>query len=280
MTSPIYPCLWFNGMAAEAAELYCSIFLQAQVTLNTQMVVLFEASGQKFMCLNGGTRFSFNSTVSFYVQCETETEADCAWEALANGGKVLMALNTYDWSKKYGWVQDRFGVNWQLSLGPLTDVGQKFIPTLMFTGAQAGKAAEAVDYYTSLFSHSSVIGLYKYGINDSDKEGLIKHAQFKLGGSFFMAMDSTQMPGIQFNEAVSLVLECDDQEMIDHYWNQLTAAGGTEGRCGWLKDKFGVSWQVIPKEMGALMSRTDKGDRVIQALMKMNKIEVDALRNA
>jgi predicted 3-demethylubiquinone-9 3-methyltransferase (glyoxalase superfamily) len=279
MANTIYPCLWFNGNAKEAATFYCSVFNNTHITADTPMVVTFESAGQKFMCLNGGPQFTFNPSISFFVLLETEEELDKAWNKLSEEGSVLMPLGNYDWSRKYGWVQDRFGMNWQLSFGKMQDVGQQFTPTLMFTGEQQGKAEMAVQFYTSIFDNSSVIGILKYGKDDEDVEGTVKHAQFTLDGTVFMAMDSSMSHDFSFNEAISFVVNCNTQQEIDYYWSKLSE-GGSEEQCGWLKDQFGVSWQVVPAILGELMNTPGKSERVMQAFMKMKKFDIEALQNA
>ena len=279
MSQTIYPCLWFDGNAKEAAEFYCTVFSETYITSDTPMVVNFEASGQKFMCLNGGPAFKINPSISYFVIFEKVEELDLAWRQLMEGGTALMPLDAYDWSAKYGWVQDRFGVNWQLSFGKLTEVGQRFTPVLMFNGKHQGRAEEAILYYTSVFEPSSIVGMLRYAKGEPDKEGTIKHAQFQLGNSVMMAMDSSYPHTFGFNEAISLVVECNDQEVIDHYWNELSA-GGEESQCGWLKDRFGVSWQIIPAKLSQLVTAPGKGDRVMQALMQMKKLDIEKLENA
>lgn len=279
MTHTLYPCLWFNGHAKEAAAFYCTVFKGSQITADTPMVVTFESAGQKIMCLNGGPQFSFTPSISFFVQLEKEEEINSAWASLSEGGKVLMPFDAYEWSKKYGWVQDRFGVNWQLSFGKPEDVGQKFTPSFLFTGEQYGKAEEAIQFYTSVFRPSSVTGILKYSAGDGDKEGGVKHAQFNLGGYMFMAMDSSLQHGFTFTEAVSFVVECKTQEEIDYYWKELSK-GGSEGQCGWLKDRFGVSWQVVPSILGKLMSDPEKAEKVIRVVMKTKKFDMEELQNA
>ncbi|MEP6736510.1 MAG: VOC family protein [Chryseolinea sp.] len=140
MTEPIYPCLWFDGIAKEAAEFYCAVFKGSKITMENPMVVMFEANGGKFMCLNGGPQF-------------------------------------------------------------------------------------------------------------------------------------------KPNEANSYVIGCKDQQEIDYYWDKLTSNGGQESKCGWLKDKFGFSWQVIPSNIGQLMTDPVKGPKAMQELLKMTKIEVEKLKN-
>ncbi|WP_313807227.1 VOC family protein [Flavobacterium sp.] len=102
MKKPIYPCLWFDGKAKEAADFYCSVFADTKILETNPMVTTFDASGQKFMCLNGGPMFSINPSISFFVVCESETEVSTAWEKLTKEGSVLMPLGAYPWSEKYG----------------------------------------------------------------------------------------------------------------------------------------------------------------------------------
>ena len=279
MTHPIYPCLWFNGKAKEAADFYCSVFPGSVITAENPMVVMFESAGQKFMLLNGGPHFTLNPSVSFYVACETVEEVDKAWKKLLDGGSVLMPLNKYDWSEKYGWIQDKFGVSWQLSVGKMEDVGQKFSPTLMFANSQAGKAEQAIQFYTSVFENSSVVGIMRYSASDPDVEGTVKHAQFRLGERIFMAMDSSLPHSFSFNEAFSFVVDCETQEEIDYYWEKLSAVSEAE-RCGWLKDQFGVSWQIVPTILGKLMSDPSRSERVVKAFLQMKKFDIEKLKLA
>ena len=275
----IFPCLWFDGKAREAAEFYCSVLENTVITSENNIVVTFESSGQKFMCLNGGPEFKINPSISFYIICKSEDEIDRLWEAFIKGGSVLMPLGKYDWSNKYGWVCDRYGVNWQLSYGGIEDISQKISPVLMFTGNQCGKAEQAFNFYISVFRNSKVKSIARYLKGENDVEGTIKHAQFYLGNKIFMSMDSSYQHQFSFNEAVSFVVECDTQEEIDYYWERLTE-GGEEVQCGWLKDKFGVSWQVVPAILGKLMSDPSRAERVTAAFLKMKKFDIEKLLNA
>lgn len=279
MKNIIYPCLWFDGNAKEAAEFYCSIYSNSKIIADIPMVVTFELNGQKFMGLNGGPEYPPNPSISFFVLCETVEEIEQTWHKFMEGGNVLMPLNKYEWSEKYGWVQDKFGISWQLAYGKMQDVGQKFSPTLMFTNKQAGKAEQAIKFYTSVFGNSSIVGILKYAAGENDVEGTVKHAQFKLGQQGFMAMDSSLPHGFNFNEAISFVVDCNTQEEIDFYWNKLTK-GGEENKCGWLKDKFGVSWQIVPTILGKLMSEPERAPRMMQAIRQMKKFDIEKLVNA
>ena len=279
MKHSIYPCLWFDAKAKEAADFYCSVFPGSEIKSESEMVVMLESAGQKFMLLNGGPEFNINPSVSFYVICETENEIDKIWNSLIKGGSVLMPLDKYQWSAKYGWVQDKFGVSWQLSLGKVEEVGQKFTPLFMFTGKQAGKAEKAIKFYSEVFKESAIEDIARYVKGENDVEGTIKHSRFRLGRDMFMAMDSSFPHKFGFNEGISFVVTCDTQKEIDYYWNKLTA-GGEESQCGWLKDQFGVSWQIVPAILGKLMSDPSKSQRVINAFLKMKKFEIEKLVNA
>jgi len=279
MKNPIYPCLWFNGDAKAAALFYCSLFNNSKVTADTAMVVNFELEGQKFMGLNGGPNFTFNPSVSFFVICESESEIVTIWTKLVEGGFVMMALDKYPWSEKYGWLQDQFGVSWQLMLRSIAAMQQKITPALMFTGSQAGKAEQAMNFYTSLFSDSKIEDINRYLAGEGDVEGTVKHARFDLSHQSFIALDSSAQHGFQFNEAISFVVECDTQQEIDHYWNAFTKEG-QESMCGWLKDKFGVSWQIVPTILGKLMMDPERAPRVMKAFLTMKKFDIQKLQNA
>lgn len=279
MNPIIYPCLWFNGTAKEAAEFYCSAFSNSKVISENHLVVNIESAQQKFMLLNGGPQFKLNPSISFYVLCDNEEELDKAWNLFLQGGKILMPLDNYAWSQKYGWIQDRYGQSWQLALGNIEDVGQKFTPSLLFTADQCGRAAESIEFYTSVFEESKIRGILRFDKGEPEPEGLVKHAQFNLGKNVFMAMDSSHEHGFGFNEALSFVVECDTQDEIDYFWNKLSAIPEAE-QCGWLKDKFGVSWQIIPSVLNTLMGDPLKAQKVVEAFMKMKKFDIEKLVQA
>ncbi len=279
MKNPIYPCLWFDGQAKEAAEFYCTVFSNSKSKEENSFVTIFESFGQKFMCLNGGPAFKINPSISFFVMCETEAEIDDTWSKLLEGGAILMAMDKYPWSEKYGWVQDKYGVNWQLAYGKLAETGQKFTPTLMLTQKQHGNAEKAVNFYTSVFENSSITGILKYDENEPVEAGKVKHAQFQLDKTVFMAMDGGMTHEFGFNEAVSFVVSCKDQAEVDYYWDKLTE-DGEESMCGWLKDQFGVSWQIVPEILETLMSDPERFPRVMQAFMQMKKFDIETLLKA
>jgi predicted 3-demethylubiquinone-9 3-methyltransferase (glyoxalase superfamily) len=296
----IIPSLWFDRQAEEAAGFYASIFGNSRVGTpvratkagfdvhglpeGTVMTLEFELEGQRFAAINGGPFFTFNPSVSFLVGCGTREEVDRLWARLsAGGGEALMELGEYPFSERYAWLQDKYGLSWQVMHMGERRITQKIIPTLMFVGDKCGRAEEAIRLYTSVFPGSKVGDILRYGKGEEpDKEGTIKHAGFSLDGGDFAAMDSAYPHVFAFNEAVSFMKLCETQAEIDGYWASLTADGGQESMCGWLKDKFGVSWQIVPSVLREMLSDPDRGkvERVTNAFLKMKKLDIAEIRKA
>ena len=271
----ITPCLWFNDNSEEAANLYCSAFDNAKITARSPFVIGINLSGQSVTLLDGGPMYQPNPSISFFYICDTEKELERIWNAFVKEGTMMMPLDEYHWSKRYGWVTDKFGVSWQLSLGNLEDVGQRLTPSLLFTGKQRGRAEEALQYYSSVFKVSKTDGIL---YNEKNRK-LVQHAQFALLGQKFMVMDSEEDHKFNFSEGVSLTIHCETQEEIDYYWNSFTQ-GGEESMCGWLKDKFGVSWQIIPNVLDTLMSDPEKAGKAAKAFMAMRKLDIEQIVQA
>lgn len=233
------------------------------------------------MAISAGPYFKLNPAISMFVVFDNEAEIEEVWNKLVDGGKALMEYNTYPWAKKYGWLQDKYGVSWQLSWSENHKMEKRITPLLMFTQSGAGKAKEAIEEYTKIFPSSKVEMLVPYEKGDGDKEGYIKHSRFSLNGENFMAMDSSGPHQFIFNEAISFVVKCDDQEEIDHYWGKLSAYPESE-QCGWLKDKYGVSWQIVPSAMDKMMTEgtPEQMKRVTQSFLKMKKFDIVELEKA
>lgn len=286
----ITPHLWYDKEAKEAGAFYASAFkgrVKSTTTLdNTPSgsvdIVTIELAGQEFTLLSAGPLFKFTPAVSFLVACETKEEVDALWSELSSGGTVLMELGAYPFSEHFGWTQDRYGLSWQVMYAGGRPVTQKITTTLMFTGSQAGKAEDAMSFWTSVFHDSSIVSINRYGAGEEpDQEGTVRHAVFKLEGQDFAAMDSAHAHGFGFNEAISLQVHCDTQEEIDYYWDKLSANPAAE-QCGWLQDKYGLSWQIVPNEMDALLASNDRARvaRVTEAFLKMKKFDLAKLREA
>lgn len=280
MNNAIYPCLWFDGKAKEAAAFYCDIFSNSKIIFESPLVVNFEIEGKKIMGLNGGPMFTINPSISLFVTCDNKEEIESYWNKLTQEGQVLMALNTYPWSEKYGWVKDKYGMTWQLMTGGMPPGGQKIFTSFLFVNEQYGNALPAIEFYTAVFPGSKTLHSELYKAGEEQPAGKLKFGHFILNGELFAAMDGTGNHTFCFNEAVSLVVACKNQEEIDYYWNQLTAGGGKEIECGWLTDKYGVSWQIIPANLENLMSDPEKSKRVMQVVLKSKKLKIRDMENA
>jgi predicted 3-demethylubiquinone-9 3-methyltransferase (glyoxalase superfamily) len=286
----ITPHLWFDKEAKEAGALYAAVFPRSRVKSTIVLdntpsgsvdVVTVELAGQEFTLLSAGPLFKFTPAISFLVQCATKEEVDALWGKLSKGGTAMMELGSYPFSERYGWLQDRYGLSWQLMYSDLP-MQQKITPTLMFTGAVAGKAEEAIGFWTSVFRDSGLDFVMRWEAGEGpDAAGTIKHAGFRLEGEEFAAMDSAHAHGFGFNEAISLMVHCATQQEIDYYWDKLSAVPESE-QCGWLKDRYGVSWQIVPTAMDAMMESGDQAKiaRVTEAFLKMKKFDIAKLEEA
>lgn len=275
MKNQLIPSLWFDNNALEAFEYYAEVFPNSTVYKNSPIVVEGAIMGIDFIGINGGPHFKPNNAISFMHVLEDRETIDRIWGRLSEGGTVLMALDSYPWSEYYGWITDKYGIGWQLYLGKLEDVnGQAVIPTLMFCGEQQGKCAKALAFYKNVFKNFEQQGARPYP--DGEVKGQIMHAQFIANGLTLAAMDSGYPQDFTFNEAVSITITCKDQEEIDYYWNAFTK-DGKESQCGWCKDPFGVSWQIVPENISKLLESTPSAGA---ALLKMKKIVIDELVNA
>jgi predicted 3-demethylubiquinone-9 3-methyltransferase (glyoxalase superfamily) len=295
MMQKITPFLWFDSNAEEAMNFYVSVFDNSRVVSifrypdepldipiqdmeGKVLTGVFELGGYQFMALDGGPQFQFNPSISFFVQCDSEAEIDRLYEHLSAGGAVLMPFQQYPFAEKYSWLQDRYGLSWQLFLGS-PNAGQKITPALMFVGEQQGKAEAAMRLYTSLFADSGVEMIDRYGPGGPDAEGTVQHGRFTLNGQGFIAMDSALEHQFAFNEAISLYVDCETQDEVDRLWDKLSAYPEAE-QCGWLKDRFGVSWQIVPSDYIEMMNDPDqdKVKRVMDAMLQMKKFEIEILR--
>lgn len=295
----ITPNLWFDSQAAEAAEFYTSVFKNSRINkvtrypdagqettgqaAGTVMTVEFTVEGFEFVALNGGPLFSFNPSISFFVNCDNKEEVDALWAKLSAGGEALMPLDKYPFSERYGWIKDKYGVTWQLIYGnPEGDWRPKIIPSLLFVGNKAGQAEAAMNFYTTVFKNAKVsdnINHYPAGM-EPDKEGTLMFGDFQLEGQWFAAMDSAHRHEFDFNEAISFIVNCRTQEEIDYYWEKLSAVPESE-QCGWVKDKFGVSWQIVPTMLNELSDENPEANaRLMKALLSMKKLNIAALQQA
>lgn len=292
----IIPNIWCNGNAKEAAEFYAATFPNSEVVATSyypqtaeegladfqldmagkELTVDFEVAGFRFSLINADATFAPNPQLSFFVNFDpargqTKEQLDELWAKLSDGGQVLMSLDKYDWSEYYGWVQDKYGVSWQLMLSdPSGDPRPFIVPSLQFSGPVQNCAAEAIEYYTAVFEGSKRASAWPYGeqTGPATAESLM-YADFQLNGQWFAANDSGVEQQGTFSPGISLMVNCKDQDEIDYLWEKLSSVGEAE-QCGWCQDRFGVSWQIVPENMEELMKKPG----AYKTMMQQHKIVI------
>lgn len=257
------------------------------------LTVEFELGQYPFLAINAGPEFAFNPSISFMVNFDPSRDdqarehLDALWSRLSDGGQVLMPLDAYPFSPHYGWVRDRYGLTWQLILtNPLGEPRPFIVPSLLFAGDQTNRAEEAIRYYVDVFQNlndasaqaeprallsiTRVGNLARYDEQTGPAQaGSLMFGECQLAGQWFAAMDSGVAQPFTFNEAVSFAISCKDQAEIDYFWAKLSHDPQFE-QCGWCKDKFGVSWQIVPENMADLMAKPD----AFAHMMDMKKLVI------
>lgn len=293
----IIPNIWCQGTAAEAGAYYASVFPDAASAVTArypetglpdfqrdyagkELVVDVDIQGYLLRLINAGNEFRPTPALSFMVtvdprrfggnasdDSEARAVIDRIWAALSDGGTVLMPLDAYPFSPHFGWLADRYGVSWQLILPyPVGDETPFIAPHFLFTGAQP-HAREAVEFYTALFDDAAPGTLVPYP-EGSGQEGVM-FGDFTLAGQRFTTADGGPVHDFTFTPGFSLQVDCADQAEIDRLWEALSAVPEAE-QCGWLVDRFGVSWQIVPARMEELMQRPD----AYQHMLAMKKLVI------
>lgn len=279
----ITPFLWFESQAQEAAKFYTTVFPDSKLLVDSSFICEIELLGQKISLLNGGAYDKFNPTISFFVSYKAGKEVIDVYNKLKEGSKELMPLGEYPFSKQYVWFEDKFGLSWQISQSD-SPINKVLFPSIMFVGQNNGKAQEAIDFYTELFPDSKTDFISRYGesAKEPNKSEHINYSNFHLGTQTMGAMDGGTQHNFQFNDAISWVISTKDQAETDYYWDKLTADEGKAKQCGWLTDKYGMTWQVVPKRLVELMTDKDhvKAGKMRSAMMKMVKIDIAGLEEA
>lgn len=274
--------LWMQGTAEEAGEFYAAALPDARTEIESRyptegllefqqplsglpLTVSVWVRGTKITLINAGPEFSPNASISIILSFNADERdvLDATWAALSEGGSALMPLDAYPFSTRYGWVTDKFGVSWQLmeSAEPVPD-STRVMPCLMFGGVAQNRAAEAIEFYGEVLG-AKLDSAFPYGqATEVATADSLMFAQFSLGEDKVAAMDSGVAQGFSFTPGVSLEWPCEGQEEIDRVWEALSAVPEAEA-CGWLTDKFGVSWQIVPSNMGELMQRPGAFEHMI-----------------
>ncbi|MEJ6489518.1 VOC family protein [Leucobacter sp. USCH14] len=296
----IVPNIWCQGNAEEVGDFYASVFPDTTAEVESRypetglldfqkplagapLTVAVSLSGYRLTLINAGDEFAPNPSISMFLMFgdaafggreAARRTLDQVWERLSEDGTVLMPLDAYPFSPHYGWVQDRFGMSWQLSLNDDDDADAEFVmPSLMFGGAAQNRAAAARDRYIEVFDNAALVGSFPYGEQTGPATAdALMYSDFRIGEQMFAVMDSGVEQDFTFDSGVSLEVHCADQAEIDRLWNALSAVPEAE-QCGWLVDEFGVSWQIVPADMGELMKRPN----AFEHLLGMHKIVIDEL---
>lgn len=295
----IVPHLWFDNEANDAMEFYISVFPNSKLNFKTTLdgtpsgkveIVSFDVCGYEFQAISAGPYFKPNPAISFMINFDPSQDEkakeriDEVWNKLILGGKVLMPMDEYPFSDRYGWIEDRYGVSWQLILTkPEGEKRPAVIPSFLFVTETGEKAEEATDFYLSVFRDTKRGAMVRYPSGmQPNKEGAIMFTDFKLEDQWFVAMDGVNdMHNFSFTPGVSLMVRCDTQEEIDYYWERLSAVPEAE-QCGWLTDRYGVSWQIVPTKMDEMLTKgtEEQKTKVTEAFLKMKKFDIETLVSA
>ncbi len=287
----IIPHLWYDTQAVEAANFYISLFQHSRIEGVTVIkdtpsgdcdFVTFTLAGQSFTAISAGPHFTLNPSISLTAAFDNESELRGVWQKLSEGSETLMPLQPYPFCPLYGWIQDRFGLSWQLMLLRPGDITHKIIYSFLFSKDHAGLSEDAARYYIDVFKEGAMNMLEYYQPNEVENEqAKVKYLNFNLVGQQFSAMDNAYKAEYDFNEAFSFMVMCENQEEIDYYWEKLSHVEDAE-QCGWCKDRFGVSWQIVPSNWDeTLFSGTEEEKaRVTAAFLEMKKFDIAQLERA
>lgn len=287
----IIPHLWFDKEAVEAAKLYVGLFEDSKI-ININVIhdtpsgdaeiIDFQLANFRFSAISARPYFSLNSSISLMVSCSSKEEVDRLHKSLSEGGSELMPLGEYPFSKWYAWVQDRYGLTWQLMLVENIEEHQKIRPNLLFAGDVCGRAKEAIEYYSSVFPEASKGYINHYSTGEAeDSRAKINYGELNIKANQLVFMDHGYGGDFSFNEAFSFMVLCENQEEIDYFWNKLSFVPEAE-QCGWIKDQFGVSWQIVPANMNEILMKGSEEEikRVTEAFLQMKKFDLAELEKA
>lgn len=286
----IIPHLWFNDNAIEAVTTYTKLFKDSKINWQYTLkdtpsgdcdLLSFYLVGHSMAAIAAGPYFQLNEAISIMVGVQSNEEIDRLYQTLSQGGHDLIPLQEYPFNPYYVWVADRFGLTWQLLLMPDQETTYSFEYSLLFAGDNCGRAEEAINYYADVFSTKpNIIVPYPPG-QAQDPRAKVAYGSVTLDDTYFTVMDHGYTGDKAFNEAFSFMLYCDSQEELDYYWSKLSAVPDAE-QCGWCKDQFGVSWQIIPSWLRSFYgnSSATQIEAVSKAMMPMKKLDDLALRQA
>lgn len=282
MSQKIMPAIWCHNNAGEVAQHYAEAFRKARIVEHKPgLATTVDIHDSQLLLINGGDEFSPNPAISGMLNFDPllfgGEEAARAYLVEVHQHLTdteLMPLGEYPFSSYYAWVRDKYGFTWQLMLtDPAGDPRPFFMPSFMFGQANHFKAEAATNQWISLFDDSRRGTLVHY---EQDAPGIdagsVMFTDFQLCGQYFAAIDAGSYHEFSFTPGVSIIVFCEHQAEIDRYWNVLSTEPEAEA-CGWCKDQYGISWQIVPKDIFTLMTNEESRDKVL----KMKKIHLDQL---
>ena len=245
-------------------------------------IVTFQLWGQSFQAINAGPLFSFNPSISFAVACDTVEDVDRIWARLAEGGTPLMPLDTYPFSERYGWTQDRYGLSWQVSLRRRSarDAAHHSDADVRRRRVRQGRGGDRLLHVGPARLERGFVQRYGPG-QEPDAEGTVQYGAFQLAGQGSPPWTARGTTSSRSTRRSRCIVYCDNQDEIDRYWDALSAVPEAE-QCGWLKDRYGVSWQIVPADMDEMLQRGTKEQvaRVTAAFLAMKKFDLAELERA
>ena len=274
-TQKITPFILCSDNGKQVAESYANIFPNAKILSESNFVTELEIFGTKISTLNAWeyAKNILNPSISFSLWITDKELAKQIWTQLSDGWSVMMWRDSYPRSKAYWRCNDKNWVSRQIMYNDKITQNQ-IISSLMFVWANNGKAKEALDYYTGIFDDSKIDNIYPYWDWEWETVWNISHAEFKLANQQFIAMDSSADHKFNFSDWISLMISCDGQEEVDKFWNKFVNDWWTESQCGWCKDKYWVSRQVVPVQLMTAISDPTNWQKAMKNMMKMKKIVI------
>lgn len=280
--------LWYDKEADEAVELYTSVFKNSEIlhrhnlgeTPSGEETIMYDFRLENvwFTAINGGPQFKLNPSISIMYLCESRELLEQIYRELSVDGEDLMPLDTYDFSEYYVWFQDKYGLNWQLMLMEEFDGDGRMSINLLFADELCGLSEDALHFYNEVFEESEIglLSRYPEGMEGIDPRAKLNYSELILDDIMLVLSDHGVGGDFKFNEAFSLGLLCGTQEEIDYYWNALSNVPEAE-ECGWLKDKFGVSWQIAPCDLNTWLTTGSEAskERVKEVMLNAKKFVIE-----
>ncbi|HEL2056651.1 TPA: VOC family protein [Streptococcus suis] len=285
----IIPHLWYDTEAKEAVAFYVELFggkIDWTYTITDTPsgdsdLIQFQLGDMTLAAISAGPYFKLNESMSLMVNVANKDEVTCLYQTLSEGGRVLMPLGEYPFSPYYVWLEDRFGLSWQLSYAPDLDKPYQFDICLLFSQEQVGLAQPMLDYYKDKLPQASVGQLSYYGEGEAAVEAAkLNYAELLVAGQKMIVMDHGYGGEASFNEAFSLMVYVDSQDELNFYYDLLSAVPEAE-MCGWVKDQFGISWQIVPRIlMEAYDTASPETVKAVNAVvMTMKRLDIATIQD-